>query len=117
MNFWIEPMAQADWEAVSAIYLEGIKSGSATFESELPGWEKWDSGHVSCCRLVARMAGQVIGWAAISPVSARAAYRGVAEVSIYVSNQAKRQGVGQALLRALIDETEKNGFWTLQYNP
>jgi phosphinothricin acetyltransferase len=97
-----------------AIYGEGIAGGLATFETELPSWEEWDAAHRTCCRLVARTAGEIVGWAALSPVSRRQCYAGVAEVSIYVGAGARRQGVGRALLEALITESEAHGIWTLQ---
>lgn len=110
----IEPMTPSDWEAVRAIYLEGIATGHATFESEAPGWDAWDKGRRPDCRLVARSRGRVVGWAALSPVSSRPVYAGVAEVSLYVATSARGQGVGKALLSAMIDESERAGVWTLQ---
>ena len=110
----IEQMRASDWEQVRAIYLEGIRSGHSTFETEAPSWEKWDEGHLQIARLVMRDGGTVLGWAALSPVSKRHVYRGVAEVTVYVSERERGQGIGRALLNALIDESEKNGIWTLQ---
>jgi len=110
----IDQMRVSDWEQVRAIYLEGIRSGNSTFETEAPSWEKWDEGHLSIARLVMRDGETVLGWAALSPVSKRHVYRGVAEVTVYVSENAQRQGIGRALLEALIDDSEKNGIWTLQ---
>lgn len=110
----ITPMRETDWPAVRAIYQEGIATGQATFETAAPEWEVWDAGHRPDCRLVARQGEQVIGWAALSPVSRRAVYRGVAEVSIYVAEAARGRGVGQALLAALIEASEAAGVWTLQ---
>lgn len=107
-------MSPADWESVRAIYREGIATGDATFEQSAPEWEQWDEGHLRACRLVARSRGEVLGWAALSPVSRRRVYRGVAEVSVYVSGQARRKGVGMALLTALIVSSEREGIWTLQ---
>ena len=114
MEFVLEPMISADWESVCAIYREGIATGDATFEESAPEWEQWDEGHLSACRLVARSHGEVLGWAALSPVSRRRVYRGVAEVSVYVSGRARRKGVGLALLTALIESSEREGIWTLQ---
>src|SRR4051812_24727383 len=114
MRWTIEAMTPADWEVVRAIYLEGIASGHATFETDAPGWEQWDGARLRAGRLVARSAGQVVAWAALSPVSARPAYAGVAEVSLYVTTSARGQGVGKALLRALIEASEQAGLWTLQ---
>lgn len=110
----VEIMRDEDWEAVQVIYREGIATGNATFEMAVPEWEDWDRSHLRDCRLVARRAGQVIGWAALSPVSSRCAHAGVAEVSVYVTAAARGQGVGKALLRALIEESERKGLWTLQ---
>ena len=107
-------MTADDWGAVREIYREGIATGNATFEKTDPDWEKWDAGHLRCCRLVPRADGRVLGWAALSPVSARAVYAGVAEVSVYVAGWAHGRGVGSALLRALIQASEENGIWTLQ---
>lgn len=131
MEYPIIPIVQNHWPAVQEIYREGIATGNATFETELPDWEKWDSGHRKDCRFVAleptefgEDAGDfailplhrlsVLGWAALSPVSTRRVYRGVAEVSVYVAAAARGRGVGKALLKALVQESEVNGIWTLQ---
>lgn len=110
----VEPLQAGDWEKVREIYLEGIATGHATFETEAPSWEQWDRNHLAFARLVARKDQEVVGWAALSPVSQRCVYGGVAEVSIYVSQSVRRAGVGRELLHALISESEKNGIWTLQ---
>jgi L-amino acid N-acyltransferase YncA len=110
----IEPMTPADWPQVRAIYLDGIASGQATFEIDAPSWEDWDAGHHSFARLLARLDGQVIGWAALSPVSRRGCYAGVAEVSVYVAAAYRGRGVGRRLLLAIISESERHGIWTLQ---
>jgi len=107
-------MQLSDWPAVREIYAEGIATGQATFETLLPDWEKWDSSHRQDCRLIARKGDQILGWAALSPVSARRVYAGVAEVSVYVAAAARGRGVGTALLKALIEESERCGVWTLQ---
>lgn len=114
MDCLIEPMTDADWEQVRSIYLQGIETWNATFETEAPTWERWHGGHSPKGRLVARDGDRILGWIALSPVSARQVYAGVAEVSIYVAQEARGRGVGQALLRALIAETERAGIWTLQ---
>jgi L-amino acid N-acyltransferase YncA len=114
VNFTIEFMTPADWSAVRAIYEEGIATGHATFETTAPEWEKWDSGHRPECRLVARRNNDVLGWAALSPVSGRCVYAGVAEVSVYVAAAARGLGVGKTLLQTLIDAAEQAGIWTLQ---
>lgn len=110
----IRNMQADDWPAVREIYGEGIATGDATFETETPEWAKWDSGHLQQCRLVALDGQQVVGWAALSAVSIRRVYAGVAEVSVYVASAARGRGVGKALLRALVAESERCGIWTLQ---
>jgi L-amino acid N-acyltransferase YncA len=102
-----------DWPAVRAIYEEGIATGLGTFETAAPSWEQWDAARLPHSRFVAREQG-VIGWAALSPVSQRSCYAGVAEVGVYVAASARGQGVGRALLEALIDSSEAHGIWTLQ---
>ena len=127
MNYPIMPMPPELWPVVREIYREGIATGNATFETELPDWEKWDSSHRKDCRLVALEPFEkdaelvipldqvkVLGWAALSPVSMRRVYAGVAEVSVYVAAAARGRGVGKALLQALVQESERNGIWTLQ---
>ena len=110
----IGSMAADDWLAVRAVYLEGIATGDATFETEAPSWETWDAAHLRFARLVARDGEDVIGWAALSRVSQRKAYTGVAEVSVYVAAHSRGKGVGKALLERLIQDSEQNGIWTLQ---
>lgn len=107
-------MLAEDWQSVEEIYKQGIETGNATFQQNTPDWDEWDKGHVNLCRFVAVSDGEIIGWAALSPVSSRCVYGGVAEVSIYISNKAKGQKVGTKLLGYLITESEKNNFWTLQ---
>ena len=114
MEFSIRPMTPSDWPAARAVYLEGIATGNATFETEAPEWERWDVAHLAACRFVADRAGAVLGFAALSPVSARKVYAGVAEVSVYVSQAARGAGVGAALLRELVAASEAAGIWTLQ---
>ena len=108
-------MADGDWEQVRAIYEAGIATGNATFETSTPSWADWDATHLSGHRLVARDGdGSVVGWAALSPVSSRCVYRGVAENSVYVAPDAAGCGVGRRLLDALIAGAEADGIWTIQ---
>lgn len=113
MKYRIEALRATDWEQVRAIYLEGIATGQATFQTEAPAWAEWDAGHLSTPRLVARADEGVLGWAALSSSSKRACYAGVAEVSIYVAAAARGQRVGNALMTALIVASEQHGIWTL----
>lgn len=114
LGYVIEAMKAEDWQQVRAIYLEGILTGHATFETNAPSWEKWDADHLRKARLVVRDGSDVFGWAALSPVSGRCVYGGVAEVSVYVGEKGRGRGVGRALLEALIEESERNEIWTLQ---
>lgn len=102
------------WEAVRAIYAQGIATGDATFETEVPNWEPWDAEHLDVCRLVARRGEEILGWAALTPVSSRCAYGGVAEVSVYVGDDHRGKGIGSRLLARLVEESEDHGIWTLQ---
>jgi len=111
----VDPMGPADWDQVREIFIQGIVTGNATFETQAPSWDHWDSSHLSCCRLVVRRQNaRLSGWAALSRVSARQVYGGIAEVSIYVANDCRGQGVGAALLEKLVEESEAAGLWTLQ---
>lgn len=108
-------MTVEDWPAVARIYREGIATGTATFEHAVPGWEQWRSARVEDPCLVARDEfSEALGWAALTPVSARAVYRGVGEVGVYVDQSHARRGIGRLLLDALIELSERAGFWTLQ---
>jgi len=113
-NCEIMPMTEQDWLAVREIYLEGIATGQATLEQTAPEWKDWDGRHLRSCRLVARCEGKIVGWAALSPVSTRRVYRGVAEVSIYIAADARGRGIGKQLLQALVHASEQEGLWTLQ---
>ena len=110
----IRPLAAADWPVVSAIYREGIESGDATFETVVPAWEAWSAARCPDCRLVATEDEVVVGFAAVSPASARPAYAGVCEVMVYVAGHARGKGVGTELMRAVVRESERAGIWTLQ---
>ena len=107
-------MTPQDWPVVREIYQQGIDTGQATFETEAPDWEQWNAQHRADCRLVAEEEGQVVGWAALTAVSERCVYGGVAEVSVYVAETAWGRGIGKALLQALIASSEQAGIWTLQ---
>ena len=108
----IRELRPEDWPAVRAIYEEGIRGGNATFETEIPSWERWDTAHPEL-RFVAERDGSVVGWAALSPASARHCYRGVGDVSVYVAEEARGSGLGRALLDELIGRSEAAGYWTL----
>lgn len=103
-----------DWPAVADIYWNGMRGGLATFETEVPSWEDWDASHLPQHRLVAELDGEVIGWAALSPVSTRRCYAGVVENSVYVAEQARGRGVGRTLLVQLIKQARLDGIWTIQ---
>lgn len=107
-------MEQEDWPAVRVIYQDGIETGQATFETAVPSWADWDAGKLLSCRFVARLRGVVVGWAALSPVSRREVYAGIAEVSIYMASGVRGQGLGRALLQALVESSEQAGYWMLQ---
>src|SRR5438105_4586595 len=113
-RFTIAKMTLADWPDVQSIYAQGIDGGQATFETRVPEWKEWDPSHHRFGRLVARRKGKVVGWAALAPVSTRACYRGVAELSVYVSSSDQRQGIGSALLTAVIERADHQGVWTIQ---
>jgi len=110
----LRSLTEADWGLVRAIYLDGIASGHATFETGAPDWEEWDSAHLPTPRLVAISGETIVGWAALNAVSKRSVYSGVAEVSVYVDKDSRGAGVGRALLDMLVSESELSGFWTLQ---
>ncbi|PIB29314.1 phosphinothricin acetyltransferase [Maribacter sp. 4U21] len=110
----IKPMDQGHWDVVSEIYKEGIDTGIATFETQVPTYKDWDKAHLKSCRIVALDKTTVIGWAALSPVSGRCVYGGVGEVSVYISRTSRGTGVGKLLMKHLIYESEKEGLWTLQ---
>jgi len=107
-------MLQTHWPAVAQIYKQGVDTGFATFEKEISSYEQWNKNHLSSCRLVAVRDDKIIGWAALSSVSGRCVYGGVAEVSIYIAETARGLGIGNLLMDELITSSEKAGFWTLQ---
>jgi L-amino acid N-acyltransferase YncA len=110
----IEKMTPDHWTQVKAIYEEGIATGNATFQTTAPEWEEWDKSHLQECGIVAIDDNCIIGWAALTPVSGRCVYAGVAEVSVYVSDFARGKGVGSALLKEVIIQSELHNLWTLQ---
>lgn len=114
MKYLVDTMNPEDWKQVRSIYLDGIKTGNSTFEADVPEWEKWDSAHLPEHRLVIRSGDRILAWIALSPVSSRRVYSGIAEVSLYVSAEHRGQGIGSVLLKALIESSEKGGIWTLQ---
>jgi L-amino acid N-acyltransferase YncA len=107
-------MRPGDWSSVATIYRQGIETGNATFQTDIPTWDSWDAAHIKNCRIVAAHSEEIIGWAALTPVSGRCVYAGVAEVSVYVSPRYHGQKIGTMLLGKLISESEEAGLWTLQ---
>ncbi len=110
----IRNMKTSDWDKVAQIYGEGIRTGYATFEQQVPTYKAWDEAHIKSCRLIAEDDGRLLGWAALSPVSGRCVYGGVGEVSVYVAAKSRGKNIGKVLLEKLIAESENNGFWTIQ---
>ena len=108
------PMTADDWKNVSEIYRQGIETGNATFQQEIPTYTDWDNGHLKNCRIVAIKDNEVAGWAALTPVSGRCVYAGVAEVSVYVADKNRGHKIGHKLLEKLIIESENEKLWTLQ---
>lgn len=114
MNILLRSMTEKDWPEVAEIYKQGIETGNATFESEIPTWEKWNAGHLPNFRIVAAIDNSVVAWAALTPVSGRCVYAGVAEVSVYVSDKYQGLKIGTKILDRLIIESEEGGIWALQ---
>jgi L-amino acid N-acyltransferase YncA len=110
----IRDLRPEDWPEDARIYAEGIRTGNATFEKDVPSWDVWDGVHLHHPRLVGTVAGELVAWAAVVPVSPRPVYSGVAEISLYVAEQSRGQGVGTALLGEFVDEADASGIWTLQ---
>ncbi len=110
----VRDLRPEDWPEVSRIFGEGIATGNATFETEVPSWEEWDAAHLDEHRFAAEREGRVVGWIALVPVSSRECYAGIAEVSAYVGEDARGEGIGAELLAALVESSERAGFWTLQ---
>ncbi len=107
-------MLPQHWEAVKKIYEEGVATGNATFQTAAPSWQEWDNAHVKTCRIIATENNEVLGWAALTAVSSRCVYAGVAEVSVYEAANARGKNIGSLLLQELINQSEQNGIWTLQ---
>jgi L-amino acid N-acyltransferase YncA len=110
----IEDLRPEHWPEVARIYAEGIATGDATFETDVPSWERWDEAHLSTHRFVALRDGELVGWVAVLPVTDRCVYGGVVEDSVYVDERARGLGVGRLLLERLISATEEAGIWTIQ---
>ncbi len=103
-----------DWIAISTIYKQGIETGNATFQQEVPTWEEWNNNHLQICRIAAIINDKIVGWCALIPVSSRCVYQGVAEESIYIDENYRGKKIGEKLLQELINQSEKHNFWTLQ---
>ncbi len=116
MEIVVRELLKTDWNAVSKIYAEGIATGIATFETEVPEWELWNEKYINVCRFVAELNNEVVGFTVLSQVSIRKVYKGVAEVSVYVSTNHRGHKIGETLLKQLINASEYHGFWTLQAN-
>jgi L-amino acid N-acyltransferase YncA len=115
MEFKLRAMKEEDWNSVVDIYMQGIHTKKATFQTEAPEYEEWDKGHLKTGRFVAvDKQNRIIGWIALSPTSSRCVYKGVVEVSVYISANFRRNNVGYELMNRVIEETEKESIWTLQ---
>ncbi|EUJ33232.1 GNAT family acetyltransferase [Listeria floridensis FSL S10-1187] len=115
MGIWITEMRLEDYPAVAAIHQQGIDTRNATFQTEALSWGDFDAKYLQECRLVARLdGGKALGWAALLPVSAMPSYRGVAELSLYVAEEARGQGLGRKLMETMVEASEQAGIWTLQ---
>lgn len=114
MELNVRTMSESDWPDVSRIYQAGMDTNLATFQTECPSWQEWNASHLDDCRMVIQAGDTVAGWAALTAVSGRCVYAGVAEVSIYIDPGMQRNGAGTKLMNALIQESEKQGYWTLQ---
>jgi L-amino acid N-acyltransferase YncA len=110
----IDRMTDESWVDVARIYESGIATKNATFQTEAPDWDSWDMTHRKDCRLIALINDKIVGWAALSPVSGRCVYAGVAEVSVYVDSGFRGMGIGDKLMESLIRQSELNNIWTLQ---
>ena len=114
MSIKLRKITASDWTSVAEIYKQGIETGNATFQQTIPSWDEWNKAHINTCRLIIEVDNEVAGWAALSAVSSRPVYAGIAEVSVYVGSKYRGQQIGTKLLEAIISESESKGFWTLQ---
>jgi L-amino acid N-acyltransferase YncA len=114
MTITFRTMTAIDWKSVAEIYRQGMETGNATFRQEIPGWGDWNERHLKNSRIVCSIESEIVGWAALTPVSERCVYAGVAEVSVYVANKFRGQNIGFRLLEKLIEDSEDNNLWTLQ---
>jgi phosphinothricin acetyltransferase len=114
MKINFRPMTAEDWTSVAEIYKQGIETGNATFQQEIPTWDDWNNGHIKSCRIIAEINNEIVGWAALIAVSGRCVYAGVTEVSVYIANKYRGQKIGTKLLDKLIIESENEKLWTLQ---
>jgi L-amino acid N-acyltransferase YncA len=114
MNLKFKPITANDWNSIATIYKQGIETGDATFEQDVPSWEDWDASHIEKCRIATILENQIVGWAALTQVSGRCIYAGVAEVSVYVHENFRGKKIGLQLLQKIIEESEKENFWSLQ---
>lgn len=110
----IQSIHKDNFPAVMEIYQQGLATQTATFQNVIPQWEEWDIGHLSCCRISIYHHGRMLGWTALTPVSSRCVYAGVAELSIYIAQNERGKGLGKILMNELITQSEVNGIWTLQ---
>jgi L-amino acid N-acyltransferase YncA len=114
MSYSFQTLLHLHWPQVRSVYLEGIATGQATFQQDAPEWDQWDQAHLPHSRIVMVKESEVVGWAALIPVSSRTVYRGVAEVSIYIGERYRGNSLGFQLLKELMHQSEENGIWTLQ---
>ena len=112
-NVLFRKMLEEDYPSVKKIYLEGIATGNATFQTDAPNWKDWDFSHLKHSRIIAEINGEIAGWAALSAVSGRCVYAGVAEVSVYINSKFRGKNLGTKILEKLIESSEENGIWTL----
>lgn len=115
-SLFIRPLFKEDWKAVKEIYIKGMDTGHATFETQAPKWKRWKNNHILSCSLVAQKHEEIVGFASLSRVSNREVYKGVAEVSVYVATDMKGNGIGKTLLSNLVKLSEQQGIWSLQAN-